>query len=255
MKVGNATLENIHKEILNIICFRFPGKESWRTIEIYALLPVPAIIDYVRDRYVYFDEVGEWWHNTARLEEAEERFECQISRFLGNRLGGLLSGLAKKGFLVRTSDKGSVWSPGPMCDLYKDVAPPLPVDSVGKMSFREFAKANFTFSSRLVGLNPYMPNPPSGSTHYKCVLGCCRRKMTVYFTMGSAYNRRPRSDEVVESLVSDARTVRGQDFTEWQREFGEGASCRIWKTIQRNTQNLHRLLQNELFEQLMECEG
>ena len=63
-----------------------------------------------------------------------------------------------------------------------------------------------------------MDSMPAGSNHWRCVLRCSGRRMTVYYSMGPALDGPPTADDVLESLLSDAMV--DEDFGSFCRDMG-----------------------------------
>lgn len=69
--------------------------------------------------------------------------------------------------------------------------------------------------------NPYLSESWDGASHWRCTLYCGTRKMTVFFSQGSAHTEPPTVEDVVNSLVSDAQSVQTTPtFAEWASEMG-----------------------------------
>jgi hypothetical protein len=94
------------------------------------------------------------------------------------------------------------------------------------MTFNEFiAMYRVKFKVERSDDNPYMPDMPSGSKHYKCklwrYLDGKRRQMTIHFSMGPPHRNPPTVEEVLDCLADDAASIENaDDFDAWCNELG-----------------------------------
>lgn len=98
--------------------------------------------------------------------------------------------------------------------------------------------------------NPNMmtdENWSRSATHYRCVLRCGKRQMTVPFSQGSAHTKEPSAEDVLNCLASDAAGYENaRSFEDWCSEYGYDTDSRkaekTFKTIERQATDLARLL-------------
>lgn len=94
------------------------------------------------------------------------------------------------------------------------------------------------------------------ATHWKCLLRCGRRSMTVYFSQGPAVSREPSAEDVLDCLASDAAGFENaRTFEEWASEYGYDADSRkaerTYKAVERQTEALARLLPVDAYDRLL----
>ena len=95
-----------------------------------------------------------------------------------------------------------------------------------------------------------------GSTHYRCVFRWEGRRMTVYFSMGSALRNPPTIEDVLDCLASDASGYENsQGFEDWASEYGydtdSRAAERIYRAVGQETRKLQAFLGSDAYEQLL----
>jgi hypothetical protein len=96
--------------------------------------------------------------------------------------------------------------------------------------------------------------------HWRCVLSCGRRRMTIVFSQGSGFHgAEPALRSVLDCLASDASSLdtRGT-FEEWAADLGWDPDSRTaersYRACQRQTRQLRTLLGTEAYEALLTCE-
>lgn len=105
------------------------------------------------------------------------------------------------------------------------------------------------------------PNAEDGewareANHYKVTLRRGRRRMTVYFSMGSALTREPSAEDVLNSLSLDSAGVdNARSFEEWCGEYGYDIDSRkaerTYRVCQRQAEKLQQFLGMELYNVLL----
>ncbi len=106
--------------------------------------------------------------------------------------------------------------------------------------------------------NPNMvgdDNWSRSASHWKCtIIGPNRRKLTTYFSQGSAISKEPTAADVLSCLASDASGATGT-FEDWCADYGYDVDSRkaekTYKIIQRQASKLESLLGPELYEELL----
>lgn len=68
--------------------------------------------------------------------------------------------------------------------------------------------------------NPSWINKDDGATHWKATLKLASRRMTVFYSQGSAHTKAPKTGDILRSVVSDAALVDGRDFDNFCSEVG-----------------------------------
>jgi len=93
--------------------------------------------------------------------------------------------------------------------------------------------------------------------HYKTILYFQGRRMTTYFSQGTAIKEEPTAADVLNCLAMDARTLQDYpDPLEWAGNLGYEAgtkAAKIFKATLRNTEALKKFL-NEEYKALLEAE-
>ena len=111
-------------------------------------------------------------------------------------------------------------------------------------------------TSEWADTNPHMSDMPPGSSHWRVTLRYQGRQMTVPFSMGPAHSHEPEAAEVLECLLSDASGA-DEDFENWAADLGYDPDSRkaerIYKTVQRQTLKLSRLLGDD-YDTFMQAE-
>lgn len=92
--------------------------------------------------------------------------------------------------------------------------------------------------------------------HYKCVLKCGRRQMTVPFSQGCAHTSEPTAADVLDCLASDAAGIENaRSFEDWAGEYGYDTDSRkaerTFRTCERQAESLKRLVGPEAYETLL----
>jgi hypothetical protein len=95
--------------------------------------------------------------------------------------------------------------------------------------------------------NPNMNGMPAGSSHWKCLIRCGKRQMTVFFSMGPAHSREPELADVLDCLASDAASIENApNFEDWASELGYDTDSRkaekTFKVCQKQAEKLRQLL-------------
>lgn len=94
----------------------------------------------------------------------------------------------------------------------------------------EFIRCAFiTATATQVNSNPNMLDDFAGADHWRVTLRRPgNRKMTVYFSMGSAHNgKEPEVADVLDSLASDASGIENaRSFEDWCGEYGYDTDSR-----------------------------
>ena len=103
------------------------------------------------------------------------------------------------------------------------------------------------FAAAQVKDNPHMLDIMDGARHWRCTIRKDRRRMTVYFSRGSAISGEPSVGDVLDCLASDAsgyENARG--FEDWCAEYGYDTDSRkavkIYRTVERQASALRRML-------------
>lgn len=95
------------------------------------------------------------------------------------------------------------------------------------------------------------------ANHYKTTLYYKGRKMTTYFSQGTAIKEKPTAADVLNSLAQNARTIEDYpDPLEWAGNLGYEAgtkAAKIFKATLRNTEALKKFLSEE-YKALLEAE-
>jgi hypothetical protein len=118
------------------------------------------------------------------------------------------------------------------------------------------AKLGIKMSVQRADRNPNMDHGDPCASHYKCTFSRGRKRMTVYFSMGSAHTSEPTINEVFDCLVEDARSVDDLDFDEWCRDLGYDTDSRkgerMYKTCVHQAGRLRSFLGDELYNKFLE---
>src|SRR5215831_13835151 len=105
--------------------------------------------------------------------------------------------------------------------------------------------------------NPHMTDPWDGATHWKCVLRKGRRRMTIYFSQGSAFSSEPDLKSVLDCIASDAAGIdNARSFENWADDYGYDIDSRkaekTFKTCEKQAESLKTLLNNpDAYETLL----
>lgn len=121
------------------------------------------------------------------------------------------------------------------------------------MTFKEFAeKFGITISSEYADENPV--DTSWRANHYKCVLKCEKRQMTIFFSKGFGLSGEPTAEEILNCVAMDYSE---EDFEDWCGEYGYDTDSRkaekVYKACKKQTKDAKRLL-GENFDTLLECE-
>lgn len=92
--------------------------------------------------------------------------------------------------------------------------------------------------------------------HWRCVLRCGRRRMTVYFSQGSAIHEDPSAADLLDCMASDAAGIENApEFEEWAREYGYDTDSRkaeaVYRATRRQSEKLGRFLPDEARDALL----
>lgn len=83
------------------------------------------------------------------------------------------------------------------------------------------------------------------ANHYKLTLKNGKKRMTVYYTQGSAITHEPELEGVLESLFLDASDI-DEDFKYWCGTYGYDTDSitahNVYKVCKKQTAKLHALL-------------
>ncbi len=95
------------------------------------------------------------------------------------------------------------------------------------MTLADFIKENhITMTCKPTDKNPNIDDDMN-MNHWICIFRRGRRRLTVPFSMGTALEREPTIDDVLDCLASDATTIENNSsFEEWCRELGSNPDSR-----------------------------
>ena len=104
-----------------------------------------------------------------------------------------------------------------------------------------------------VDRNPNMDD--FDGNHFKLVLGCGKRRMTVYFSQGYAHSGEPEIKGVLSCLASDSNGC-DQDFESWCSDYGYDTDSRkaerIYNLCRKQAAKLKQLLDGyQNYEELL----
>jgi hypothetical protein len=127
------------------------------------------------------------------------------------------------------------------------------------ITFAEFFQANkIRMSAARTDHNPHMEEDRAHPMdHWKCLIRCGTRRMSVYFSMGMGHNgRRPSPADVLDCLASDASGIENaQSFEDWCGEYGYDTDSRkahkTYKVCERQAAKLKALLGEDAYKQLL----
>lgn len=97
-----------------------------------------------------------------------------------------------------------------------------------------------------------------GAFHYNATLKVNGKQFTTEFHTGSGWTRQPETKDVLDCLLSDARSFKDTDFNSFTKEFGytdKGKSNYAWKGCQKSYEGLQRLFGNKLDTFLYDVES
>src|SRR5262249_44631605 len=103
------------------------------------------------------------------------------------------------------------------------------------------------------------PNMATGHgwQHWRCTLQFGYRQLTVYFSQGPAICREPTAEDVLDCLALDASGL-GGSFEDWCAEFDYNTDSRIgertYRTIEKQSKQLQRLIGTAAYETLLQLE-
>lgn len=113
------------------------------------------------------------------------------------------------------------------------------------------------FDCEWADTNPNMQNDDEwmrSASHWKCTFRKGKRRMTSYFSQGSAISREPEAADVLDSLASDANCVTGS-FEDFCSDLGYDSDSRkaerTYKICKRYAGKLEKFLGSEAFEELL----
>lgn len=123
------------------------------------------------------------------------------------------------------------------------------------MTIQEFAaKHGVKIDSTLVDSRPDGDTWIQGSAHWKVVLTVRGKRMTVYYSQGPAVVEEPRTEDVLDSLATDASCAQGT-FEDFCSEFGYDTDSRkverMFKACQKIKRDLERLFRSDRVEELI----
>lgn len=124
-----------------------------------------------------------------------------------------------------------------------------------RMTIAEFAKLNGVHVKRCerVDSNPHMETRADWR-NFKVQIACGKRRMTLYFSQGSAWTQDPSIESILSCLASDAASVADSDFESWCADLGYETDSRkaerTYKLCERQSKKLANLL-GEAFETLL----
>jgi hypothetical protein len=96
-----------------------------------------------------------------------------------------------------------------------------------------------TMAAERTATNPYMQDTDWQARHWRCILKCGRKRMTVYFSRGMAHTDPPTADEIVNALAMDAASMENtRNFEEWCAEYGYDTDSRKAERTYRNVEKL-----------------
>jgi hypothetical protein len=109
------------------------------------------------------------------------------------------------------------------------------------------AEHKISMSADWADSNPNMSDMPAGSSHWRCILRCGGRRMTVPFSQGPAISREPTVEDVLDCLASDAAGYENAlCFEDWAHEYGYDADSRkaehTFNAVKRSAEKLRQLL-------------
>jgi hypothetical protein len=117
-----------------------------------------------------------------------------------------------------------------------------------------------TMSLQPTDHNPYMRSSDAWDAtahHYRVTLRHQGRRMQLYFSTGSGWQRDPNVEDVLECIALDASGMISNDFQywEWCREYGydgnEEDLRKMFSVTKRQTESLTRLLGGEVLDELL----
>lgn len=141
---------------------------------------------------------------------------------------------------------------------------PEPTPSTPLSKFVE--KHGIKFAAHRVSERPDgLMSENEGQRHFRCQIRKLgfRPSFGLYFSQGSAHTQPPTIEDVLDCLVSDAsgyenaavNTTPQTAFNEWAIEYGydidSRAAEKIFKTIERQANQLKRVLGNEAYQELL----
>jgi hypothetical protein len=126
-------------------------------------------------------------------------------------------------------------------------------------SLNEFIQAqNITLQTQYADRNPNMESSEwsNNASHFKCLLSSNGKRLTTFFSMGSAHTGGPTLNDVLGSLAMDAAGIENaRDFQDWASEYGYDTDSRkaerTFKACQRISKKLHQFLGAEAYQALL----
>lgn len=108
---------------------------------------------------------------------------------------------------------------------------------------------NITIENEWADSNPNMSDEKWArtATHWKCTLKMGRKRLTTYFSQGSAHTDEPTAADILNSLASDASGYEdARSFEDWCSEYGYDTDSRkaenIYRTIGKQAKQLKQFL-------------
>ena len=94
------------------------------------------------------------------------------------------------------------------------------------------------------------------ASHFKCVLVRGNRRMTTYFSMGSAFNREPDAAEVLDSIAFESIAIdNALSFEGWCADCGYDPDSRraerTYKVCQKQVKRARHFLGADLYRELL----
>ena len=106
-------------------------------------------------------------------------------------------------------------------------------------------KVRITFTT---GERPDSKSWGAGAMHYRVTVHHARKRMTVWYSHGSAICADPTAEDVLGCLASDASAA-DQDFPEWCAEYGytdPGEAYKTWQACRKTRDDLARVFGRNL---------
>jgi hypothetical protein len=135
-----------------------------------------------------------------------------------------------------------------------DLRGEAPVVSVGQFICRNKVR----LIAIPVDANPHMDDVEwsRSANHFRCLLQHGNRRMTVYFSHGSAITKDPGVADVLDCLAGDSSGVENAfGFEDWCSDYGYDANSRraerTYKVCQRQAARLEKFLGPSLYHELL----
>jgi hypothetical protein len=123
------------------------------------------------------------------------------------------------------------------------------------MNMQEFIQAHgLTMLCTPVQSNPCIDD--ATMRHYSCTIARGQKRMTVHYSMGSAFSKPPTLADVLDCISADALSVETNDtFESWCAEFDYDTDSRkaerIYNLCERYSAELRELLGDEAHKTLL----